>query len=40
MQLVRFVWDRQRVWPKDSPGSLEMEEGDVLDVFEEQLGGR
>ena len=29
MHMVRFVWDGQQVWPKDSPESFELEDEDI-----------
>lgn len=37
---MRFVFDGQRLRPESSPAELEMEDGDVIDVMIEQLGGR
>jgi len=36
---VRFLYDGARVMPTDSPESLEMEDGDSLEVHHEQFGG-
>ncbi|MCJ1292164.1 hypothetical protein MMC34_003714 [Xylographa carneopallida] len=36
---VRFLFDGQRVQPTDSPDSLEMQDGDTLEVHQEQIGG-
>jgi small ubiquitin-related modifier len=32
--------DGQRIQPNDTPDSLEMEDGERIDVFQEQQGGR
>ncbi|GAB7348483.1 hypothetical protein MBLNU459_g6892t1 [Dothideomycetes sp. NU459] len=36
---VRFLFDGQRVNPTDNPDSLDMQDGDTLEVHQEQLGG-
>jgi len=36
---VRFLYDGSRVMPTDCPASLEMEDGDSLEVHHEQFGG-
>ncbi|MCJ1321748.1 hypothetical protein MMC15_007093 [Xylographa vitiligo] len=36
---VRFLFDGTRVQPTDSPDSLEMQDGDTLEVHQEQIGG-
>lgn len=36
---LRFFFDNQRINPGDTPGSLEMEDGDMIDVHQEQQGG-
>ncbi|CAF9940550.1 MAG: hypothetical protein ALECFALPRED_008711 [Alectoria fallacina] len=36
---VRFLFDGARVNPADSPDSLEMADGDTLEVHQEQIGG-
>ncbi|MCJ1367374.1 hypothetical protein MMC16_006507 [Acarospora aff. strigata] len=36
---VRFLFDGARVQPTDSPDSLEMHDGDTLEVHQEQIGG-
>ncbi|KAK4693679.1 small ubiquitin-related modifier, partial [Lecanoromycetidae sp. Uapishka_2] len=38
-QSVRFLFDGARVNPSDSPDSLEMADGDTLEVHQEQIGG-
>ena len=37
---VRFLFDGNRVNDDDTPRTLEMEDGDVIDVLVEQTGGR
>lgn len=39
MNSVRFLFDGQRVQPTDTPDSLEMADGDTLEVHQEQVGG-
>merc|ERR1711973_937174 len=36
---LRFLFDGQRVADDMSPKTLEMEEGDVIEVYQEQTGG-
>jgi len=36
---VRFLFDGSRVQAEDSPNSLEMADGDTLEVHQEQIGG-
>jgi len=36
---VRFLFDGNRVQPTDSPDSLDMSDGDCLEVHQEQIGG-
>jgi len=36
---VRFLFDGQRVRPEDSPETLDMQDGDTLEVHQEQIGG-
>jgi len=36
---VRFLFDGQRVNATDSPDSLDMADGDTLEVHQEQIGG-
>ena len=36
---VRFVCDSRRLQPTDSPRMAEMEEGDVIEMYQEQTGG-
>ena len=35
----RFVYDGVRVTEKDTPDSLEMADGDIIEVYKDQLGG-
>ncbi|THV02058.1 hypothetical protein K435DRAFT_775796 [Dendrothele bispora CBS 962.96] len=35
----KFTYEGNRVQPTDTPASLEMEDGDQIDAFLEQLGG-
>ncbi|KAK5652600.1 hypothetical protein OQA88_10361 [Cercophora sp. LCS_1] len=36
---VRFLFEGQRVQPADTPDTLEMQDGDTLEVHQEQVGG-
>lgn len=36
---LRFLYDGQRVEPDDTPESLDMDEGDVIEAHREQVGG-
>ncbi|KAB8754773.1 hypothetical protein FH972_026562 [Carpinus fangiana] len=36
---VRFLFDGTRVQPTDSPETLDMQDGDMLEVHQEQVGG-
>merc|ERR1712000_344895 len=36
---VRFLFEGSRVQPSDTPDTLEMQDGDQLDVHQEQVGG-
>ena len=38
-QSVRFTFDGQRVTGADTAASIGLEEGDALEVFQEQQGG-
>ncbi|KAI9829792.1 MAG: hypothetical protein M1826_005369 [Phylliscum demangeonii] len=38
-QTVRFLYDGNRVQPMDTPNSLDMQDGDTLEVHQEQTGG-
>ena len=35
----RFIFDGERIKDSDSPKTLEMENGDEIDVMVEQVGG-
>ncbi|CAP69606.1 uncharacterized protein PODANS_1_12620 [Podospora anserina S mat+] len=39
IQSVRFLFEGQRVQPSDTPDTLEMQDGDTLEVHQEQVGG-
>ncbi|CAI4217685.1 unnamed protein product [Parascedosporium putredinis] len=39
MASVRFLFEGQRVQPTDTPDTLEMQDGDTLEVHQEQVGG-
>jgi len=39
MNSVRFLFDGQRLTETQTPQQLDMEDGDVIDVMVEQLGG-
>jgi small ubiquitin-related modifier len=39
IQSLRFLFDGSRVAPEKCPNDLEMEDGDVIDVYVEQTGG-
>ncbi|KAF2154890.1 ubiquitin-like protein [Myriangium duriaei CBS 260.36] len=36
---VRFLFEGQRVNPTDNPDTLDMADGDTLEVHQEQIGG-
>ncbi|KAI2810946.1 hypothetical protein RDWZM_002214 [Blomia tropicalis] len=36
---LRFLFDGRRIDDNDTPATLEMEEEDVIEVFQEQTGG-
>ncbi|OAA39680.1 Small ubiquitin-related modifier, SUMO [Metarhizium rileyi] len=36
---VRFLFEGSRVQPTDTPDTLEMQDGDTLEVHQEQVGG-
>ncbi|KAK6344457.1 hypothetical protein TWF696_008094 [Orbilia brochopaga] len=36
---VRFLFDGSRVQPGDTPDALDMQDGDTLEVHQEQIGG-
>jgi small ubiquitin-related modifier len=37
---LRFLFDGRRIGDEDTPKTLEMEEEDVIEVYQEQLGGQ
>nr|CAD7202370.1 unnamed protein product [Timema douglasi]CAD7406382.1 unnamed protein product [Timema cristinae]CAD7439013.1 unnamed protein product [Timema bartmani]CAD7459770.1 unnamed protein product [Timema tahoe] len=39
MQTMRFRFDGQPINESDTPVSLEMEEGDTIEVYQQQTGG-
>lgn len=39
MAAVRFRFDGQPINESDTPLSLEMEEGDTIEVYQQQTGG-
>lgn len=39
MQVVRFRFDGSPINENDTPSSLEMEEGDTIEVYQQQTGG-
>lgn len=39
MQVVRFRFDGSPINENDTPTSLEMEEGDTIEVYQQQTGG-
>mmetsp|Transcript_45990 Transcript_45990/g.143881 ORF Transcript_45990/g.143881 Transcript_45990/m.143881 type:complete len:94 (-) Transcript_45990:47-328(-) len=39
MQGVRFLFDGERLNGSQTPAEMDMEDGDVIDVMVEQLGG-
>ena len=39
IQTIRFSFDGTRINERDTPKSLDMEEGDTLEVFQQQSGG-
>jgi len=39
IKTVRFLFDGARVQPDDSPETLDMADGDTLEVHQEQIGG-
>lgn len=39
IETCRFLFDGARVNPESTPESLEMEDGDCIDVMHEQVGG-
>lgn len=39
INVIKFIFDGERVGADDTPKTLEMEEGDCIDLFQEQEGG-
>lgn len=39
MQVVRFRFDGQPINENDTPTTLDMEEGDTIEVYQQQTGG-
>ena len=39
MQTIRFSFDGTRINESDTPKSLDMEDGDTIEVFQQQSGG-
>uniref|UniRef100_A0A6M2DJT7 Small ubiquitin-related modifier n=1 Tax=Xenopsylla cheopis TaxID=163159 RepID=A0A6M2DJT7_XENCH len=39
MQVVRFRFDGQPINESDTPATLEMDEGDTIEVYQQQTGG-
>ena len=39
LQTIRFSFDGTRINESDSPKSLDMEDGDTIEVFQQQSGG-
>ena len=37
-RILRFLFDGRRIADADTPSSLQMEEGDVIEVYWEQIG--
>ena len=37
---LRFFFDGNRINDEETPNSLEMAQGDVIDVYQEQTGGK
>lgn len=40
MQVVRFRFDGTAISETDTPTTLEMEEGDTIEVYQQQTGGQ
>merc|ERR1711874_624337 len=40
LQTIRFSFDGTRINESDTPKSLDMEDGDTIEVFQQQSGGR
>ncbi|EJT98153.1 small ubiquitin-related modifier [Dacryopinax primogenitus] len=39
VQTIRFLYDGERLGEDETPASLEMQDGDTIDVMVEQVGG-
>lgn len=39
MSTVRFRFDGQAINEQDTPSTLEMEEGDTIEIYQQQTGG-
>jgi small ubiquitin-related modifier len=39
MRQIRFRFDGQPINKTDTPAQLEMEDGDIIEVFQQQTGG-
>ncbi|KAK5723641.1 SUMO protein smt3 [Elasticomyces elasticus] len=39
MQQARFIHEGDRIFPDTTPESMEMEDGDRIEVYQEQIGG-
>ena len=39
LEYLRFHFDGRRIHDQDTPKMLEMEDGDLIDVFNDQTGG-
>ena len=39
-ETLRFTFEGARIEEDDTPAGLDIEEGDMIDVFQEQTGGR
>ena len=39
LQTIRFSFDGTRINESDTPKSLDMEDGDTIEVFQQQSGG-
>lgn len=37
---LRFLFDGRRINDDETPKQLEMEDGDVIEVYQEQVGGK
>eukprot|EP00127_Corallochytrium_limacisporum_P004214 Clim_evm159s157 gene=Clim_evmTU159s157 len=39
LNTVRFLYDGERVQNEDTPNSLQMDDDEIIEVFQEQVGG-